>query len=103
MAQQLPEPQQRAYFRQPAVRDEIRAVCEEYLGHYAHDHVNRSFYAAYCYLCERYAEADQHFRLVGDNLAWSSSFPEAWMKQIRDAVARQAQPPPQEKPPEPRE
>jgi hypothetical protein len=94
VSKQLPPDQQREYFNSPEVRDEIEAVYEEYLKHYPNDHAQRSFYAAYCFMCGRYANSDKHFRVVGDSLAWSDSFPEEWMKQVRHAVSKRPKPRP---------
>jgi hypothetical protein len=101
-AQQLSEQEQSKYLSSPEVWNVIQSVYEEYLAHYPDDNRERSFYAAYCYMCGHYVESDKHFRIVGDNLIWwEGMFPEKWMKQARAFVAhkaKSAEQPPADKP-----
>ncbi len=71
-------------------------VFDEYLEHFPHDNVERSRYAAICYMCGHYPEADHHFQIVGDDLVYV--FDKGWMKQARSAVAGKAGPRPIEPP-----
>jgi hypothetical protein len=99
--QHSPEGQQRDYFKKEEIWKEVRELYDEYLQHYPADHAERSKYAAYCYLCGKYAESHQQFQTVGDNLtSFPNYFPTKWMKQARDFVAAQAKPKPGRKPPE---
>lgn len=86
----LPTNQQAGYFHTTWIRDEIKAVFEEYLKHYPGDYTERSSYAVYCVLSGRYADAHEHFRIVGDNLSWNHRFSEEWVKQLRAFVAEKA-------------
>jgi hypothetical protein len=88
VAQRMDGQDQRKYYRTPAVSDEIKAVYEEFLEHYPDNDAKRSFYAAYCYMCGRYAEADKQFKRVGERLVWNTFFPQEFMKQARDFVAQ---------------
>lgn len=80
----LPGSRAKAYMQTPEVWEEIKAVYEVYLGHFPHDHVQRSNYAAYCYLCGQFIEAHKQFEVLGDDcLCWSAPFDEKWMKEAR--------------------
>ena len=78
------------YLHSDEVWEDIKEVYEEYLKHYPDDFVERSRYAAYCFVCGRYAESDKQFQLLGADLATFPQWPEKWMKQVRAYVARQA-------------
>ena len=85
-------PRERAmYLRQEGVWSDIQPAYDEYLKHYTLDYVERSKYAALCYLSGRYAEAQAQFQILGDNLTtWTTFpfFPLESMKRMRDESAR---------------
>jgi len=80
------------------VWDEIRAVYEEYLGHYPEDSAKRSAYAAYCCICQRHAESDKQFKLVGDRLTPSLLIHMDLMKIFQKSAADMAKFAPKPKP-----
>jgi hypothetical protein len=83
-----PEDEKPSYMHSKEVWNDIKAVYEEYLQHNPHDFEERSFYAAYCFMCRQYVESDKQFKIVGDDLSWKANgFPEKWMKEIRAYVA----------------
>jgi hypothetical protein len=87
----LPEDQDVKYYRTKEVWNDIRSVHEAYLQQNPLDHTNRSFYAAFCFMCGQYAESDKQFKILGDKLVWTagtgSLFPEKWMKDVRSELA----------------
>jgi len=86
------------YMFSDEVWDEIRAVYEEYLGHYPEDYTKRSAYAAYCCICQRYAESDKQFKLVGDRLTPSPLIHMELMKNFQKSAADMAKFAPKPKP-----
>jgi len=79
------------YLSKPEVWTEIKLVYDEYLSHHPHDDVERSKYAALCYLARHYLEAHAQFDALGDRLtAWPHfpNYPLAYLKKIRDEVAK---------------
>jgi hypothetical protein len=86
------EPNERMnYLRRPDVWPYIQPVYDEYLKHYPADHVERSKYAALCYLSAHYPEAHAQFQILGDNLTtWTTFpfFPMESMKRMREDAAR---------------
>jgi hypothetical protein len=87
---QLSADESRRYFELPAVWDGIREVYEEHLKHYPKDTAARSTFAAYAYLCERYAEAHQQFETLGANLVPSQHFPMQGLRQMKMRTAAAA-------------
>jgi tetratricopeptide (TPR) repeat protein len=83
---------QTMYFAQQEVWDDIREVHEEHLQHFPNDHWVRSNYACYAYLCGRYAESNEQFRLLGDQLQATDLFPDAWNVKTLAQLAEKAKP-----------
>jgi hypothetical protein len=88
VAASFPQDQMLAYYRSPAVWDEINKDFQQYLGHFSADVFPRSRYAGLCYLCRHYPEAEEQFRILGEDLVGSENMPAEWLKQARDHVAR---------------
>ena len=87
----LPPEERMPYMRRPEVWDEVRAVYDEYLTHFPDDNVERSKYAALCYMGGHVAESHAQFEILGDRLTTWPTFPNytlPMMKQIREQVAR---------------
>jgi hypothetical protein len=57
----MPKAEQTKYMHSQEVREDIQRVHEEYLKRYPDDHVERSRYAAYCFVCGDYAESHRQF------------------------------------------
>ena len=87
VAGQMTPQEYRAYKKSEPVWGEIRAVYEEYLGHYPEDYSRRSDYATHCCFCGQFAKSDEEFKRVGDKLIGSRLFPEATMRQCRSYAA----------------
>ena len=75
------------YTRNDAFWEVVRAVYEEYLSHYEGDDRERSMFAALCYECHKYKEADREFKAVGANLSGNYYFDMEEMTERRDAAA----------------
>ena len=93
----LPPDQREAYLPSKEVWGDIRAVYEEYLGHYPEDYVRRSMYAAYCYMCRRYAESEKQFQIVGKKLTPNRFVHMDTMQAFHDSAAAMAKSTPEPK------
>jgi len=87
-AQQLRVEDRKAYYRTPEVWNDIHTVFDEYLAHNVENHGQRSRYAAFCYLCGKFPESNQQFKLLGDHLVFTTYFPEKTMTQIKEYVSK---------------
>ena len=76
-----------AYLKQPQVWEEIRAVNDEYLSHFPHDHDARTRYACLCSLAEQYAEAHRQFQRLADRVIPQRDFDAAWIKKAKETAA----------------
>ncbi|MFL5329809.1 MAG: hypothetical protein ACJ8C4_12935 [Gemmataceae bacterium] len=76
-----------AYLKQPHVWEEIRAVNDEYLSHFPHDHDSRSRYACLCFLAEQYTEAHRQFLRLADRVIPQRDFDAAWIKKAKETAA----------------
>ena len=94
----LPPGERAKYLPSKEVWDDIRAVYEEYLGHYPEDYVRRSMYAAYCCMCQRYAESDKQFKMVGDRLTANRFIHMDMMQSFRVSAANMAKAAPEPRP-----
>lgn len=75
------------YMHSEEVREDVQGVYEEYLKHYPDHNVERSRYAALCYVCGLYAESDKQFKILGDSFISFDYWPKEWMKKVRAFVA----------------
>jgi hypothetical protein len=86
----LDKEEQKKYMHSQEVWNDVKEVYEEYLKNYPDDHIERSRYAAFCFVCGHYAESDKQFKVLGDDFVAFTYWPTDWMKQVRAYVAGQA-------------
>jgi hypothetical protein len=89
ISERIADPKMRRdYWKKEEIWKDIRDVYDEYLLHYPTDWVARSRYAAYCGLCNHWAECLEQYQIIGDNIVYSQNFPEAWVKQTKEFAAK---------------
>jgi hypothetical protein len=92
----------KAYYADPAVWRDVRAVFDGHLVNAPDDVRRRSQFARYATLAERWPEADAQFRILGDNADYAPFGGKGTYDYLRRKAARLAKAPPAEPTPAPR-
>ena len=87
---QLDQAEMIEYLHSPEVWGEVKAIYDEYLGHYPRDDAARSVYAGIAYRGSHHAEAEKEFNALGDRLVGSRAFPLEDARKYQDFFARMA-------------
>ena len=86
----LPKEERAKYLGSAEVWPGIKAVFDEYLGHYPADHPVRSKYAALAHMAGRYHESDAQFKILGDKVTvwpYTPNYPMNVLEKMRTFAA----------------
>ncbi|WP_422930025.1 hypothetical protein [Singulisphaera sp. PoT] len=88
LGEQFPTTTQVKFYKQDELWKDVRGLFEECLKAEPENHIARSEYAAFGYLCSRFEEAHAQFEKLGPNLTTGPIFSDyKWLKQARAATA----------------